>query len=169
MQMHSIFMKEIERLKRLLIGMGISLHDGEDILQDVYLEAMRKPPKHGNPEENARWLMRVTVNKCTLKFRQRRQNQRVEKEFLQRSTEQEKIQISPDCDVIANEEIQAMRRCLNEMDESLKVPLVMKYFCGLNASQISEILELKSGTVRKRLFQGRVILAEMLIKKGVKP
>ena len=169
MQMHAIFIEEIERLKRLLIGMGMSYDDGEDVLQDVYLEAMRKPPKHGTPEEKARWLMRVTVNKCTLTFRQRKQNKRIEKEFLQRSAEYEQIQLSPDCNVIANEETQAMKLCLNEMDESLKVPLVMKYSCGLNASQISEILELKSGTVRKRLFEGRTILAEMLSKKGIEP
>ncbi|MBN1975365.1 MAG: sigma-70 family RNA polymerase sigma factor, partial [Sedimentisphaerales bacterium] len=132
MRMHSIFIEEIERLKRLLIGMGISLHDGEDILQEVYLEAMQRPPKYGSPQENARWLMRVTVNKCTLKFRQKRQNKRVEKEFLQRCEGSEQLQFSPDCDVIHNEEAEVMKHCLNEMDETLKVPLVMKYFCGLN-------------------------------------
>ena len=169
MQMHSIFIGEIERLKRLLIGMGMSYDDGEDILQDVYIEAMQRPPKYGNPEEKARWLMRVTMNKCTLKFRQKKQNKRLEKEFLQRNSEYEQIQLSPDNDVITSEETQAMKNCLNEMDETLKMPLVMKYFCGLNASQISEVLEVKSGTVRKRLFEGRIILAEMLSKKGIKP
>ena len=167
--MHSIFIEEIERLKRLLIGIGMNQDDGEDVLQDVYLEAMRNPPKYGNPEEKARWLMRVTVNKCTLEFRHRRQNKRYEKEFIQRRAEHEQIQLSPDCDLMTNEETQAMIHCLNEMDETLKVPLVMKYFCGLNSNQISEILELKSGTVRKRLFGARVILAEMLSKKGIKP
>ena len=45
MRMHSIFFKEIERLRRLLISLGISFQDGEDILQDVYMEALRLPPK----------------------------------------------------------------------------------------------------------------------------
>jgi len=76
MRMHSIFIGEIERLKRLLIGMGISYDDGEDILQDVYLEAMQKPPKHGDIEENTRWLMRVTINKSKLKFRQKNRNKK---------------------------------------------------------------------------------------------
>lgn len=169
MRMHSIFIGELERLKRLLIGMGLSYDDGEDVLQDVYIEAMQKPPKHGNSEENAKWLMRVTINKCTLEFRQKRQNKRAEKGFAQQYAGNEQIQISPDADVISNEETQAMKNCLNKMDKTLKVPLVMKYFCGLNSNQISEILELKSGTVRKRLFEGRLILVEMLSKKGIKP
>jgi RNA polymerase sigma factor (sigma-70 family) len=169
MSMHSIFIKEIERLRRLLIGIGISYEDVEDILQEVYLEALQKPPKHGDTQENARWLMKVTINKCMLEFRQKRQNQRAEKEIPQRRADLKKIQPAPDCKVIHNEETQAMRHCLNEMDESLKIPLVMKYFCDLNSSQISEILALKPGTVRKRLCQGRLILAELLLKKGIKP
>ena len=63
MRMHSIFIEQIERLKRLLIGMGISYEDGEDILQDVYIEAMQKPPKYGSQEENTRWLTRLDSDK----------------------------------------------------------------------------------------------------------
>ena len=168
MSMHSVFISEIERLRRLLIGIGVNYEDGEDILQEVYLEALQRPPKYGDRQENAKWLMKVTINKSMLKFRQKRQDNRAEKENLLRREVQEKLEHAPENKVIHNEETQAMRLCLNDMDESLKVPLVMKYFCDLNSSQISEVLELKSGTVRKRLFQGRVILAEMLSKKGIK-
>ena len=168
MSMHSIFMKEIERLRRLLIGIGISYEDGEDILQEVYLEALQKPPKYGSTQENERWLMKVTINKCMLEFRQKKQNQRAEKEISQRRADLKKTQPAPDRKVIHNEETHAMRHCLNEMDESLKVPLVMKYFCDLNSNQISEILDIKPGTIRKRLCQGRVILAELLLNKGIK-
>ena len=167
MQMHSVFMNEIERLKRLLIGMGISHNDREDILQDVYLEAMQKPPKHGNTQENTNWLMKVTTNKCMLKFRQKKQCQKVEDAVNKTFYEQKKTQEPPDILVSSNEENNAIKHCLSKMEESLKVPLVMKYFCGLNSSQISEILELKPGTVRKRLYHARVILAEMLIEKGI--
>ena len=169
MRMHSVFIKELERLRRLLIGMGISHNDGEDILQDVYLEILQRPPKYGGLQEKTRWLMRVTINKSMLKFRQQRQNQRAENWISQQSAANGKTQPSPENSVIRNEENDAMKQCLNNMDESFKVPLVMKYFCGLNSSQISEILELKPGTIRKRLFQARVILAEMMLKKGVKP
>ncbi len=168
MSMHSIFIKEIERLRRLLIGIGISYEDGEDILQEVYLEALQKPPKHGSSQENERWLMKVTINKCMLEFRQKKQNQRAEKEILKRRDAPGKLEPAPENKVIHNEETQAMRHCLNEMDESLKIPLVMKYFCDLNSSQISEILDMKPGTVRKRLCQGRLVLAELLLKKGIK-
>ena len=56
----------------------------------------------------------------------------------------------------------------SEMDESLQVPLAMRYFCELNSTEIGEILELEPGTVRKRLYKGRIILADALLKRGIK-
>ena len=61
-----------------------------------------------------------------------------------------------------------MMQCLNDMNELIRTPLVMKYFCGLNSNEIGEILEVEPGTVRKRLYDGRIALAMALQKKGIK-
>lgn len=169
MHMHSVFIEQLEKLRRLVIGMGLGAEEGEDILQDVYLEAIRRPPKNCGIEEVGRWLMRVTINKCLLEFRQRRRHQKAAVEVLQKLTEMKNAPLAPDKRAIHTEEIEAMRLCLSEMNESLQVPLVMKYFCELNSKEIGEILELKPGTVRKRLCKGRIILAETLLRKGIKP
>ena len=138
-------------------------------MQDVDLEAIRRPPKHCGAEEVRRWLIRVTVNRCLLEFRRRKRRQRAAVEVLQRWTKMKNVPLGPDKQAIRVEEIEAMRQCLSEIDESLQVPLAMKYFCDLNSNEIGEILELKPGTVRKRLCKGRVILAETLLRKGIKP
>jgi RNA polymerase sigma-70 factor (ECF subfamily) len=169
MRMHSVFIKQVERLRRLVVGMGLGAEEGEDILQDVYIEAIRHPPKHCSAEKVRRWLIRVTVNRCLLEFRKRRHHQRAVVEVLQKWTETKNAPLGPDKQAIHIEEIEAMRQCLSEMNESLQVPLVMKYFCELNSNEIGEILELKPGTVRKRLCKGRIILAETLLRKGIKP
>ena len=149
--------------------MGLRAEEGEDILQDVYLEAIRRPPKHRSAEKAGRWLMRVTINRCFSEFRQKRRYQRATNEVLKQRTELKHAPLGPDKKVIRIEEIEAMRQCLSEMNESLQVPLVMKYFCDLNSNEIGEILELNPGTVRKRLCKGRIILAETLLRKGIKP
>ena len=61
-----------------------------------------------------------------------------------------------------------MMQCLREMDESLQVPLAMRYFCDLNSTEIGAILDLEPGAVRKRLYKGRITLAEALLQKGIK-
>ena len=169
MRMHSVFIEQVERLRRLMVGMGLRAEEGEDILQDVYFEAIRRPPKHCTAEKAGWWLMRVTVNRCLLEFRQKRRHQRAAVEVLQRWTEIKNAPLAPDKQAIRTEEVEAMRQCLYKMNESLQVPLVMKYFCELNSNEIGEILELKPGTVRKRLCKGRIILARTLLRKGIKP
>lgn len=149
--------------------MGLQAEEGEDILQDVYLEAMRRPPKHSSVEKTGRWLIRVTINRCLSEFRQKRRYQRAANEVLKQRTDLKHAPLGPDKKVIRTEEIEATRHCLSEMDESLQALLVMKYFCELNSNEIGEILELKPGTVRKRLYKGRIILAETLLRKGIKP
>ncbi len=149
--------------------MGLRAEEGEDILQDVYLEAIRRPPKHRSAEKAGQWLIRVTINRCLLEFRRRGRYQRAAAEVLKQWTETKNAPLGPDKQAISSEEIEAMRQCLSEMNESLRVPLVMKYFCELNSNEIGEILELKPGTVRKRLCKGRIILAETLLRKGIKP
>lgn len=169
MRIHSVFFKQVERLRRLVVGMGLGAEEGEDVLQDVYIEAIQRPPKHYTSQEAGRWLMRVTVNRCLLEFRHRKRQQQAAIEILQRWTETKNAPLQPDKHAIRTEEIEAMRQCLYKMSESLKVPMVMKYFCELNSIEIGEILRLKPGTVRKRLCKGRVILAQALLQKGIKP
>ena len=168
MNMHSVFIKQVEQLRRLVVGMGLRVQEGEDILQDVYLEAIRRPPKHCSGEKAGRWLMRVTINRCLSEFRKRRRYQKAANKLLQRN-EIKNVPLGPDKQAIHSEEIEVMKQCLSEMHESIQVPMIMKYFCELNSSEISEILELKPGTIRKRLCKGRIILAEELLRKGIKP
>jgi RNA polymerase sigma-70 factor (ECF subfamily) len=74
----------------------------------------------------------------------------------------------PDKQAIRAEEIEVMTLCLSEMNESLRMPLAMKYYCGFNSNEIGEILELEPGTVRKRLYDGRIVLAKALMQKGIR-
>jgi RNA polymerase sigma-70 factor (ECF subfamily) len=167
MRMHSVFMGHVERLRRLVVGMGLSAEDGEDILQDVYLEAVKRPPEDSVGHAAERWLIRVTVNRCLLEFRRRQRHRRAAKEVLQQWTALEPRACGPESRAIRAEEIEAMMQCLSEMNESIRMPLVMKYFCELNSKDIGDILELEPGTVRKRLYKGRIVLAEALLQKGI--
>jgi RNA polymerase sigma-70 factor (ECF subfamily) len=169
MQMHSVFIGHIERLRRLVVAMGLSAEDGQDILQDVYLEAVKGPPRFRDEQEASRWLIRVTANRCLLEFRRKKRHRRAASEVVKQWVETEKTASGPEKQAIRTEEVETMMQCLREMDESLQVPLAMRYFCDLNSTEIGEILNLEPGTVRKRLYKGRVVLAEALLKKGIKP
>jgi len=169
MSIHSVFIRHIEQLRRLVVAMGLSAEEGQDILQDVYIEAVKGPAKYRGDREASQWLMRVTANRCLLEFRQRKRHRRAASEVVKQWAEiMEKNASGPDKQAIAAEEVETMMQCLREMDESLQVPLAMRYFCELNSTEIGEILNLEPGTVRKRLHKGRIVLADTLLRKGIR-
>jgi DNA-directed RNA polymerase specialized sigma24 family protein len=103
MSMHSVFIRHIERLRRLVVAMGLSAEEGHDILQDVYVEVIKRPLKYRSDREASQWLMRVTANRCLLEFRQRKRHNRAASEILQQWAESEKNSSGPDMQAIRAE------------------------------------------------------------------
>ncbi len=161
---HKTFIREVSQLRRILIGMGIGPEEGEDLLQDVYVEAMERPPEDRGKTLLAKWLIRVTVNRAKLQFRRKQIHQRgLDAKGLsptQSTSEPSRL-------AALEEETAILERCLSNMQETLRIPLVLRHCSDLNATEIGEVLNIKPGTVRKRLCAGRVQLAEMLTNRGI--
>jgi RNA polymerase sigma-70 factor (ECF subfamily) len=164
-----IFRRQAGLLGQVAVGMGLSVDEGQDVLQDVFIGLLEAEPKFEGTEHLRRWLLRVTINRCILEFRRRKSRSRRILEFFRRSPEDSTAQPGPEKVTIATEEREAVLEGLDKMDELYRVPLVLKYYCGLNATEIGNVLDLKPGTVRKRLSNGRTLLAKTLLEMGVKP
>ncbi len=163
-----IFFAELGRLKRIVAGFGLSVPDGEDVLQDVSIKALKQAGKHRTKEESIRWLIKVTTNRCLTEHRRRRSFFRHAGEILKRKAEIKPQPGKADEKAIAAEELEIVRENLRKLDDSLLGPLVLRYFCDLNSKEVSRILGLKPSTVRSRLREARMILARRLLKRGVK-
>ena len=165
-----IFTAELWRLKRIIAGMGLSDSDGEDVLQDVSIKAL-KQQRAGSPaafpsrEESVRWLIKVTVNRCLMEHRRRRSFQRHACEILKRRLETDSKPAVENA--IVAEELEIVRQSLQKLDDSLLAPMVLKYFCDLNSNEVGEILALSPSAVRSRLRQARIILAKGLLERGM--
>ena len=159
----------LPRLRRVVAGMGIQAADAADILQDVYLVAMQRTQQHQGTEHATRWLIRVTVNRCLLSMRRKGRRRRGIVALARKNVAAKRPTASPDSELLRLEGIDAVRLVLTQLDVSLKVPLVLKYFCECNATEIGQMLELNPSTVRSRLREGRMILANSLIVKGLGP
>jgi RNA polymerase sigma factor (sigma-70 family) len=162
-----IFLAERERLKRVIAGMGLNAADGEDVLQDVSIRALKQSEKLGIKQECARWLIRVTINQCLAEHRRRRSFRRKAGEILKRRQESKIYQT--DKNVVLTEELEIVRESMQKLDESLLGPVVLRYFCDLDSNKIGEILEVNPSTVRSRLRDARLILAKQLLERGVEP
>ena len=82
-----IFLAELGRLKRIIAGMGLSASDGEDVLQDVSIQALKQAGMFENRQAGVRWLIKVTVNRCLMEHRRRRSFRSRACEILKRRLE----------------------------------------------------------------------------------
>ncbi|MBN2594970.1 MAG: sigma-70 family RNA polymerase sigma factor [Sedimentisphaerales bacterium] len=169
-----IFSAELSRLERIIAGMGLSTSDGEDILQDVSIRALKQQKSSSQTavssrEDSVKWLIKVTVNRCLLEHRSRRTFRKHASEILKRRLETKTASNPADEKVIMAEELEIVRESLQKLDDSLLAPMVLRYFCDMNSKEVGEILALSPSTVRSRLREARIILAKGLLERGVEP
>jgi RNA polymerase sigma factor (sigma-70 family) len=156
---------ELGRLKRIVAGMGLNAPDGEDVLQDVSVRALKQTG--GSREDCVRWLIKVTVNRCLMEHRSRKTFRRQAREILKRRKRTKPAAKAAIEKAIDAEELEIVRKSLQEVNDSLLAPMVLRYFCDLNSAEAGRILGLKPSTVRSRLREGRMILAKRLLERGV--
>ena len=169
-----VFSAELWRLKRIIAGMGLSASDGEDVLQDVSIRALKKHREDSRTalpsrEDHVRWLIKVTVNRCLMEHRLRRTFRKHAGEILKRRLETKTASKPAVENAIIAEELEIVRESLQKLDDSLLGPMVLRYFCDLNSKEVSEILSLSPSTVRSRLREARMILAKRLLERGIEP
>ena len=149
--------------------MGLTASDAEDVLQDVSVRALKWAGRLQGREQCVRWLIKVTVNGCLTEHRRRRSFKRHAGEILNRRRQAYQADKSTDQKAIAAEELELVRKGLQELDDSLLAPTVLRYFCDMKSNQIADALDLQASTVRSRLRDARMILANSLLERGVEP
>lgn len=154
------------KLRRLAAAMGIPRTQIDDVLQDVYLAAHQSRPPD-DEEGCRRWLFRVAVNRCRLAYRQRRRWLVVWEKLHDLWMEY------ACCDEAqtagSREEQAAVRRALAKLPPELRNPIVLRYYCDLNSTDIAQILGVPAATVRGQLRVARERLADALGKAGFRP
>jgi RNA polymerase sigma-70 factor (ECF subfamily) len=152
------------KLRRVAAAMGVGRQQVDDVLQDVYLAAHQSRPPPGDEESCRRWLFRVAINRCRLEHRRRKRwwaawekLHRVWTECLGGAG----IEAAAD-----GEEQMALRRALRRLSPELRNPIVLRYYCDLNSTEIGQVLDLPAATVRGQLRAGRTRLAEALRAAG---
>ena len=153
-----VWRESADRLSRLALGMGLQPDQAADALQDVYLMAIQKPPVIGEGRELARWLVRVTVNRCQLEHRRRGRWRRLW-DSLARAWNVNAHDAPLGVDGEMKREVNEALAKLAAEDRQL---VAMRYFADLNSREIGEIVGLPEATVRSRLRAARRKLAEEL-------
>jgi len=115
-----------------------STHDASDVVSDTVLDAFCSIDKLREPEKFRSWIMRILSAKI----------KRRQKEYFNTAEE-----LNDDFSEIDNFDYDSveLKDALNRLDSESRLILSMSVLGGYTSDEISEICELKSGTVRSRL------------------
>ena len=123
--------------------------DTEDVVQDTFIQLIKKGPKFESGEHEKAWLIRVATNLCKNKL----------KHWWRRRTrlEQENTIIGS-----TNIEIDETLQVIMNLPDAYKVVTYLYYYEGYNSVEISKLFEKPPSTIRNHLHEARSILREKL-------
>ena len=134
---------------RLAYSFCANRADAEDVVQEVLIKYLQRPPCCNGPEQLRAWLMKATANKCR---------------DLLRSGWHRKTQplAQPCAPPEADDAALDVRAALMQLPPGQRGAVYLYYYEQFTTRQIAETLHLSETAVRSRLFQARKTLKKLL-------
>lgn len=133
----------------------------KDAAQDIYVKVMNNLASVENPRLFLGWLKKVTANHCKNLYAKKQ----VEEELVD-TFEERDIQYIPEQSVESAEVCEIIRGIIDELPIVQRESILLYYYQQLSIREIAEILEIKEGTVKSRLYTARKAIGEKLKKYG---
>ena len=132
--------------------------DAQDAVQEAFLRVWRFRDAIPEGEGRKAWLYRVVVNACISRIRaeQSRTGRDVGDALLD-SVEDRAPQPAERAERSAC--AAAVLEALADLPETLRVPLVLRFYAGLSEKEIAVAIDRRPGTVKSRLYDARQRLA----------
>lgn len=135
--------------------------DAADATQEAFISALRKLGQFRGDSAFSTWMHRVAVNACYDLLRKRSRQPMLHLMTDQDVPERELGPPMPDhADEVASTRDAAAALAL--VPDEFRVALVLADVQDLPYDQISEILDVPVGTVKSRVFRGRIALARAM-------
>jgi len=131
----------------------------EDLLQDVFLQALPRLSLLRDATRFGGWLAAIARNRASDYHRQTRPTQEIEENFLENSKDG-----GPTSSKQVSEGLFFLE-AVRSLPEAYREPLILRFVEGMTGPEIAERTGLKHGSVRVNLYRGMQMLREKLEKK----
>ena len=151
-----------DRLFNTVVHVAGSREEAEDVAQEAFVQAYVKLSSFHRESAFYTWLYRIAFNVAV--SRRRRKKNEVS---LDAGREESGREPADDLEVpgehlLREERAHLVHAALDSLSEEHRTILVLREMEGFEYEQISEILDLPTGTVRSRLHRARLQLREQL-------
>jgi len=162
-----IFNEHRHRVYSLAYRMTGNPNDAEDLCQEVFLQVLRKINAFQGRSSLSTWLYTVTVNRSRDFLRAKKRTGEVLSRDSEPAEPSERFEPTgniptPEARAVSSEAQRLVQKALMELPLSLRAPLVLHELEGFEYREVARLLRLPVGTVKSRIFRGRVKLGELL-------
>ena len=141
----------------------------EEAVGNVFLNAYRALPRFRGDSSFSTWLYRIAINEARAMRTKKKRWQQIAGISLQEEVLRSQPSArdgDPAVDVARQEEERLLKEAVRHLPEPYKTPVVLRYFNGLAANEVAEILKRPAGTVRYQVSRGLSLLRERLGREG---
>lgn len=144
----------------------VGLADAEDAAQEAILRGLQA--RHTLREAAAlhSWLIRITYNVCHDWHRGRFGTYRALTQPLYDETDEPLAILDDDPGASDATAALDLRQAINRLNMDLRVVVVLRYYAGMDATEVGAVLGLAPATVRTRLRRALAMLREHLSARG---
>ena len=147
-----------ERLYYHALYIVKSADEAYDIVQEVFIRAIREPRLFEDDFKVRAWLFRVTSNLCFNQVRDRNRRGAI----LDAAPREESSSADQVQHVLAGEQRGEVMAAIEQLSEEHREILLLRYYEDLSYAEIADVLAIKLGTVMSRLSRARTRLAEVM-------
>jgi len=153
----TLYRQHAARLYSLACRMSGSTEDGEDLLQEIFLQAYRKLGSFKGDATLGTWLYRLALNHCLDYVRSRQAKMDKRTDALDRNGA---------CEPVARRETPNARldleRAIERLPPGCREAFVLHDVEGFGHKEIASMLSIAEGTSKSQVFKARLKLRALL-------
>jgi RNA polymerase sigma-70 factor (ECF subfamily) len=161
----------VDSLYNTAYRMTRNSEDAEDLVQETYLKAYKYYDKFKEGTNFKAWLFKILKNTFINSYR-KRQSEPLKSDFAdiedafetQVSEEVTARAKNPEQELLKDVLDEDVQSALEELPDDYRMAVILADLEGFSYKEISEILEVPLGTVMSRLYRGRKLLEEEMLR-----
>jgi RNA polymerase sigma-70 factor, ECF subfamily len=153
----TLYQQHASRLYTLACRMAGSPEDGEDLLQEIFLQAHRKLGGFKGESSVGTWLYRLAVNHCLDYVRSRQAKMKKVTDTLDAETSFEPT-ARHDTPIARID----LERAIEELPEGCREAFVLHDVEGFDHKEVGDLLGIAEGTSKSQVFKARMKLRQRL-------
>lgn len=141
----------------------------QDITQETFIKAFRHIENCPDGEKAGAWLSTIATRTAIdyIRLQKRRNDFPTDNIFIENVSFHDETAMSVETEVEISVMLENVLKQMHALDPELQEVIVLKYMCELKDTEIAEVMKMKVGTVKSRIYRAKNKLRSIIEEKNV--